>query len=182
MKANILQEIEIPEKTEVKVEGRTITVKGEKGELKRQIPVKSIKIEVNDNKILLSAEKATQREKRMILTMQSHIKNMLKGANENYIYKLKICSSHFPMTVNVDNGKLVVKNFLGEAKARTLTLKQGVDVKIEGTEIIVESPDKELAGLTAGAIEQVCRITNRDRRIFQDGIYIIEKPKRIENE
>jgi len=52
----------------------------------------------------------------------------------------------------------------------------GAEVKIEEQIIIVESPDLELAGQTAASIEKLCKITNRDRRIFQDGIYIYEKP------
>ncbi len=59
-----------------------------------------------------------------------------------------------------------MQNFLGEKVPRVIKLKQGVDVKIEGQEITVESPDKELAGQTAAAIEQLCKITKRDRRIF----------------
>lgn len=184
MKTEISTEVEIPEKTEVKIDGSTVSVKGEKGEIKRKLLNKKLDMEVKDNKVVLSAKGATQREKRIMFAFESHIKNMVHGVNSPFSYTLKVCSSHFPMTVTVDNGVFKVKNFLGESKPRTLNLKEGVTVKIEGDSIKVESPDKELAGLTAGAIEQVCRITNRDRRIFQDGIFIIEKPKRLieENE
>ena len=52
---------------------------------------------------------------------------------------------------------------------------KGVEVKIAGTEIVVSAADIELAGITASKIENLCRITNRDRRIFQDGCYITQK-------
>ena len=48
-------------------------------------------------------------------------------------------------------------------------------VNVKGTDIIVEGVDIEKVGQAAGKIEQLCRITNKDRRIFQDGIYIVEK-------
>ena len=46
---------------------------------------------------------------------------------------------------------------------------------IKGDIIIVEGIDKELAGQTAARIEQSTRITNKDRRVFQDGCYITDK-------
>jgi len=48
-------------------------------------------------------------------------------------------------------------------------------VKVEGDIVIVESPNKELAGQVAADIEQKVRRTKYDNRIFQDGIWIFEK-------
>ena len=67
------------------------------------------------------------------------------------------------------------KNFLGEKSPRTLTLKKNVSIKIEGDLIAIESPNKELAGQMASDIELLTAKANRDLRVFQDGIYMIEK-------
>ncbi len=171
---NITAEIEIPEKTNLDI-GKDIVIKGEKGEIKRRLVSPKVTIEKKDNKVVLSAKNATKREKITIGTFKSHIKNMIKGANEGHSYRLKICSGHFPMTVAVSGNELTVKNFLGESIPRVLKLKEGVDVKVDGENVVVESINKELAGQTAADIEQLTRITNRDKRIFQDGIWIIEK-------
>ena len=56
---------------------------------------------------------------------------------------------------------------------------ENVNVKIEGDVIVIESTDKEAAGKTATNIEQLTRITDKDRRIFQDGIYVIEKSGKV---
>jgi len=175
MKINIEAKIEIPEKVEVKIEDSIINVKGPKGEISKKILHPKLKIDVQDKNIVISSKKATKREKKMTGTFSAHIKNMLKGVVEPFVYKLKICSSHFPMTASVKGNEFSVQNYLGESVPRTLGFKEGVNIKVEGAEITVESSDKELAGQTAAAIEQLCKITNRDRRIFQDGIYIISK-------
>lgn len=176
MKAKLLsEEVEIPSGVEVTISNKTLIAKGQKGENKRVLADPKIKVEKKENKVVVSAKKATKREKRVVGTFASHIENMLKGVTEQWVYKLKICSGHFPMNASVAKDEFVVKNFLGETVPRKLKLKQGVSVKVEGDIVLVESTDKELAGQTAADIEQLTRITNRDRRIFQDGIWIIEK-------
>jgi large subunit ribosomal protein L6 len=111
----------------------------------------------------------------MMQTFKAHIKNLIRGVMEGHLYKLKICSGHFPMSVSVSGEEFIIKNFMGENVPRTLKLKENVSVKVEGDQVIVESIDKEKAGQTAADIEQLTRVTNKDLRIFQDGIYITFK-------
>ena len=82
------------------------------------------------------------------------------------------------MNVSMSGAQFIVKNFLGEKIPRVLHIKEGAKVTISGTEVVVESINKEIAGQVSADIEQLCRITNRDRRIFQDGIYITQKAKK----
>src|SRR6185437_14301280 len=113
--------------------------------------------------------------KRLLETNAAHIRNMLRGAKDGHIYKLKICSGHFPMSVTLKGDHFEVKNFIGEKVPRVLKVKQGVKVTIAGTDITVESHNKELAGSQASAKELLTRRPGFDTRIFQDGIYITEK-------
>ncbi len=176
MKAlNYVEEMEIPEGISAKFEGAVLVVSKGKASVKRAFHDPRLKVRVQGNKILLEAPKVTKKEKMQIGTFVAHIKNMLNGVNKPYVYKLRICSGHFPMNIAVSGKTITVKNFVGEKIPRVLTLKEGVEVKMEGTDIIVSSPDKELAGMTAGAIELICRRPGFDPRIFQQGIYIIEK-------
>jgi large subunit ribosomal protein L6 len=175
MRLDITEKIEIPEGVEVKIEAGTINIKGAKGEVNRKLLSPKVNITVEGKEIVVFAKKGTKREKKLIGTFKAHIKHMIKGAVEGHTYKLKVCSTHFPMTAEVKDGEFSVNNFLGESIPRKIKLKEGVDVKIEGDQITVESPDKEVAGQTAASIEQLCRITDKDKRIFQDGIYLIEK-------
>lgn len=176
MKHEVLSEtIVVPEGCTFLVDKKLIVAKGPKGELSRPLPDKKIIVSVQASEVTLTYKQATKREKRMLLTTKAHISNMLKGVVSGFVYKLKICSGHFPMNVSVKGDVLEVKNFIGEKVPRKLVIKQGASVKVNGDEIIVESSDKEIAGQVAGSIENLMKRPGFDKRIFQDGIYIVEK-------
>lgn len=172
---NYREEIEIPEGVSAERQGKEITVKGPKGQVKRQLYSPRVDVSIENNAIVLSAENMRKREKAVIGTFRAHVKNMFRGVTEGHVYKLKVCSGHFPMNVSFSNNTLTVKNFIGEKVPRTLAVKSEVSVKVDGEEITVESTNKEAAGQTAGSIEKLTKRVNFDKRIFQDGIYIVEK-------
>ena len=172
-------QIELPEGITLTREPRTITVKGPKGEVTRKLADKSVSVEVKGNVVDIGYDFDSKSYKKNLFTIRAHIKNMIKGVSEGYEYKLKICSGHFPMNVSLKGDLFEVKNFIGEKVPRQLKLKQGVDVKINGDIIEVKSSDKEIAGQTAASIEKLTKRLGFDKRIFQDGIYIIEKDGKV---
>jgi large subunit ribosomal protein L6 len=167
--------VEIPEKVTTDLKDGLFTVKGPKGEVKRAFIFPRITIVKEGNTIVFTALKPTKREKAAIFTTEAHLKNMFKGVLHGSLYKLKICSGHFPMKVTLKGNVLEVKNYMGETVPRTLKIKPGVDVQVKEPEITVSSPNRELAAQTAAAIEQIARRASFDRRVFQDGIYITMK-------
>jgi len=70
---------------------------------------------------------------------------------------------------------VVISNFLGEKIPRKANILKDVKVQLDNDILIVEGLDKEKTAQTAANIERATRITNRDRRVFQDGCYIISK-------
>jgi large subunit ribosomal protein L6 len=169
------REIVIPQGVTVTFNDKTITVKGKNGELSKELYYPNVKMTVEDGKFILQATNVSKADKMYLGTFRSHLINMFAGATRNYVYTLKVCSGHFPMTVGLSGKKFEVKNFLGEKVPRVLIIKEGANVKVEGDKITVSSCNKELSGQVAADIELLTRITNRDRRIFQDGIYITLK-------
>jgi len=167
-------EIPIPAGVEVKIEPANIIVKGPKGQVVRTFP-KDVEIKKVDSKIEVSTKYKTAAARALVGTFVAHIKNMFTGVQNPFVYKLKIASIHFPITVTIQNGMILVSNFLGEKRARRAKIPAGAVVKIEGDFITVESPDVEIAGMTATRIELATRVRSRDRRTFLDGIYVIEK-------
>jgi large subunit ribosomal protein L6 len=175
MKKEITKKIEIPEGIEVSVIGDRIIVKNKDQTNEREFDLVKLSLEKKGNEIILENKKASKNEKRRINTIASHIKNMIKGIQEKFEYKLKVCFSHFPMTVEVKGNEAIIKNFLGERSPRTVKIPKGAEVKVDKEIITVTASDKEIAGQAAANFEMVTRITNKDRRIFQDGIFITNK-------
>jgi len=176
MKINDLEyTIEIPDAVNVEVDDKTITVKGPKGEQKREFNYPKVNINKKGKDVVIASKLATMKEKTMMGTLRAHLRNMIQGVNEGFTYKLAVCSSHFPMNISVNENKVITKNFLGEKIPRTANILEGVSVKVQGKEIVVEGIDLEKVGQTAANIEHSTKITNRDRRRFQDGIYITQK-------
>ncbi len=166
--------IEIPENIKVELVGRTVKMSRDGEEIKKDL---NCDLREEKGKLILESERGDKMEKKMIKTARAHIRNMISGLEKSYVYKLQICSVHFPMSVNVSGNELVIKNFLGETVKRTAKILPGVNVSIQGDIISVENIDKEKAGQTAANIEKSTRIKKRDRRVFQDGIFIIKKEK-----
>lgn len=171
--------VEIADGVEVSINGNEFTVKGNGKELKRAFDIGKIRSEVKDGKVLLVAKNATKRESKMMGTMDAHLKNMIKGVNEDFVYELEICHVHFPMNVKAEGNKIVIKSFLGETTVRESKILDGAKVDIKGSKITVTGADIEATGQTAANLEKATKLTGRDRRIFQDGIFITKKPYRV---
>jgi large subunit ribosomal protein L6 len=175
MKKEIFQEIEIPKGLEINIDENELIIKGPEGEQKKNFNIERIVFEKKENKIIIGSKKARKTEKKMINTITAHIKNMIKGVQEKFEYNLKIVFNHFPITVEIQGNEAVVKNFLGEKVPRKVEILEGAEVKIEKDLITINSANKEIAGQTAANFEKATRISARDRRVFQDGIFMINK-------
>jgi len=167
--------MDLPQGVAASISGQFLVIKGPKGESKRELKQHNIKLEVHNGRLVFETKNTTKRDKKNMGTLRSHVKNMIKGSMEPHTYILKICAGHFPMMVSVADGKLQIKNFLGEKVPRMLKLKEGASVKVDGQTIHIESTSKETAGQVAADIEQLTRRPGFDTRVFQDGCYIIVK-------
>jgi len=175
MKKQLYQTIEIPEGIEVAIEGNVFKVKGPQGESEREFNLYRLEVSKVENKIKIGAKQATKTEKKMMNTIVAHLKNMFGGLNEKFEYKLKVCSSHFPISVEVKDDKAIIKNFLGEKIPRECSIPKDTEIKVKGDQIVVMSVNKESAGQAAANFELATKVGKRDKRVFQDGIYIINK-------
>lgn len=175
MKQALREELVLPSGVTAQLQGSRLRLKGPQGETEKEFRYPFIGVAIEGHKVVLTAPRRGRRERTIVGSFAAHITNMIKGVQELHAYTLKICSGHFPMSVSVSGTKFTVKNFLGESVPRTTEIMPKVTVKMNDKEIIVSSADKEAAGQTAARIEQLCRISNRDIRIFMDGIWLTDK-------
>ena len=169
--------VALPEGVQARYENGMMYVAGKLGEVKKKLSYPTIKITVEDGKIKLSSEGENRKAKRLIKTFAAHIQNMIKGVQEGFTYKLKVIYTHFPTTVKVEGNKVIIENFIGERSPRIANILPGVEVKVQKQDITVTGIDLEAVSQTAANIERTTRIVGKDRRVFQDGIFIVEKGK-----
>ena len=175
---NVKENVDLPEGVTAELRNGSLAIKGPKGELIKNFLYPKIKVSAENSIITFTVRKFTKNEKKILNTYVAHLKNMIKGVTEGHEYKLKICSGHFPMNVSLKGSTLEVKNFIGESVPRNITFKENVEVKLNGDIIVVTGIDKELVAQSAASIERLTRRNGFDRRVFQDGIYIIKKDGR----
>ena len=177
------KKIKVPEGFKAEVSGMSVAVSGPKGRLAREFKgMYGIVIERTEDGIKASSESEMRKQKSKVGAIIAHVRNMIRGLDEGYTAKLKIIYTHFPVTVKVEekDRKVMVTNFLGEKSSRVARIF-GDDTKVEvkAADIVVTGTDIEAVGQTAASMEQVTRVRAHDRKVFQDGIFITEKPKGI---
>lgn len=174
-KENMQAEVAIPENVQLNINGSIVSVKGQKGELKRDFIFPNIAIARKDSKVVISADNVTKKEKAVINAFAAHLNNMFTGVTKGYKYKLKIVFSHFPVTAKVAGDKLEITNFLGEKAPRIAKIFGNAKITAGKEEIVIEGIDVESVGQTAANIEQATKIRYKDIRVFQDGIYLTSR-------
>jgi len=167
--------LDIPEGVTVEI-NETVRVQGPRGLLERKLTFPGVRIKKDDEAVVVYSDMKRARQKAMVGTIAGHIKNMIQGVTEGFEYRMKVVYSHFPIRVKVQGNEVVIENFLGEKHPRKARIIGQTRVEVKGDQLIISGVSKEDCGQTAANIEQSTRVRGYDIRVFQDGIYIVEKP------
>ncbi len=141
------QKIEIPAKTEVTMVDGLFTVKGPKGELKREFK-SVIAIKIDGSSITLEPMKNSLETKALWGTYASHVKNMITGVNTPYVKKLILEGIGYKSDVVGTTLKMA----LGFSHPVNVEIPQGLTVTSEKGTITVTGPDKEAVGQFAAEV------------------------------
>ena len=169
--------ITIPDEVTAKMDRLELTVEGSNGSVTRRLLYPDIDVSVDGDAVVIEAAADDAKTNATVGTFTSHIENMIHGVTEGWEYQMEVFYAHFPMQVDATGDEVVIENFLGERAPRTTTIRGDTDVQIDGEQITLTGPDKEAVGQTAADIEQLTKVPDKDERIFQDGVYVIQKPQ-----
>jgi large subunit ribosomal protein L6 len=167
--------VKIPDGVKAQLDGSQLRVTGPKGQLSRSMRFPQVIVICKGNEVTISTDSKRKEITAMVGTLEAHTKNMCRGVIDGFEYHMKMVYSHFPIQLKLQGNRLEIANFLGEKKARYARIELGVAAKIANDEVILTGIDRELVGISAANIEHATRIRNRDPRVFQDGIYIVQR-------
>lgn len=139
--------IQIPEKTEVKVEGNLVTVNGPLGELKVEM-VDGFEINIEGSELTIKPKKDNIQTNALWGTYVSLIKNAIDGVNQEFEKRLIIEGVGYRAEVQGD--KLVLN--VGFSHPVELKTEEGVKVEVEKEKISVKGIDKQKVGHFASVI------------------------------
>jgi large subunit ribosomal protein L6 len=171
------QRIEIPSDCQLSLEDKKVTINGPKGSLERTFPEPQTKIKTEGNELVVTTHINRKKSRALVGTAIAHIRNMFVGVQHGYEYEMKIVYSHFPITVDIQDKIVIIKNFIGERGVRRARLIGDVQVRTTEDEVFISGINIEHVSQSAANIQQACKIRDKDRRIFLDGIYVIRKTK-----
>ena len=169
--------IEIPDEVSAEVSNLDLTVEGPNGSVTRTLWYPSVSVSVEGDEVVITADADDAKTNATVGTFESHVSNMIHGVTEGWEYEMEVYYAHFPMQVDVEGDEVVIENFLGERSERRTPLRGDTEVQVDGEVVTLSGPSKEDVGQTAADIEQLTRVTDKDNRVFQDGVYITQKPQ-----
>ncbi len=173
-------ELVIPEGITVTQKKHMLTFVGPLGKTHKSFRTIPINIEIVENKVILKTIDFKKRDYAILHTARSLIRNIFEGLIDGYTIKMKIVYAHFPVTVKVDNKKVIIENFQGERAPRITHIVGNTKVIPKGEDVILTGEVWTDITQTAANIELKTKVKNKDHRVFLDGIYVYDKKKGLE--
>ena len=141
--------IQVPKGVEIKFNGNLISLKGLKGELKKDFN-QVLDISLNGDELVLKLKKETKDKKILALwgLSRSLVANMIKGVSEGFEKSLEFEGVGYKAAVKGNELELN----LGYSHPVSVQAPLGISFKVEKNVIKVSGIDKELVGHVAATI------------------------------
>jgi large subunit ribosomal protein L6 len=145
--------IPLPQGVSVKVDGRSIEVKGPKGVLTRTVHPE-VEVEVQGSVLKIKQRVEGAATKNLWGLFRTLINNMVKGVSEGFSKTLEIVGVGWKVE---EEGKDALRFSLGYSHPVVFRLPKGISSAVEAKagKITLSSADKELLGQTAATIRRL---------------------------
>ncbi|NLD39470.1 MAG: 50S ribosomal protein L6 [Desulfatiglans sp.] len=139
--------IQIPKDVKIDIKDDMITVKGPKGELKRQINP-NVSLNIENDTLLITAKDDSKECNACHGLFRALVANMVKGVSKGFERILEIVGVGYKAEVS---GRKATFN-LGYSHPVVYELPNGIDATIDKSKITLSGIDNELLGETAAKI------------------------------
>lgn len=148
--------VQIPSGVELSVEGRSVRVKGPKGELSLalhpHVTVAREKSEAHGDIVTVAVKNENDKKDRALWGLFNRlVANMISGVTKGYEKSLEFVGVGFKVSVA---GK-AVKMDVGFSHEVDFPLPPGIDAKVEKNTLTLSGIDKQLVGETASRIRRI---------------------------
>ena len=143
--------VPVPSGVQVTIDGSTVTTRGPKGELTRQLD-STMKIEQQGSEIVVERPNDEKRSRAMHGLTRSLINNMVTGVSEGYQKSLEIVGVGYRATQDGQGVSVQV----GYSRPISIAPLPGVQLEVEGqNRVHVRGPEKEIVGQMAAQIRRI---------------------------
>ena len=145
--------IKIPKGVDVKIEEKTVKVKGPKGALEKDIP-EPIEVEMKGDELLCKRPSDDRKIRALHGLTRALINNMVVGVSEGFVKELLVIGVGYKVE---EKGRQLVFH-LGYSHPIEFPLPDGIKATVERQKEIkvrLEGADKELLGLVASKIRSL---------------------------
>ncbi|MEM9200998.1 MAG: 50S ribosomal protein L6 [Actinomycetota bacterium] len=143
--------ITVPGGVDISIDGSSITVKGSKGELSRELPG-GIVAAIDDGTLTVTRPDDSKESRAYHGLCRSLIQNMIVGVNEGFIKELQIQGVGYRATAKGSNA---LELALGFSHPVSIEAPEGIEFEVPAqTQILVKGIDKQLVGQVAADIRK----------------------------
>ena len=143
--------IALPKGVEVRIDGNTVTVKGPKGELARDI-LPEIDVSQEDGQLIVTRPTDQQRHRAMHGLTRTLVDNMVRGVSEGFAKTLEMQGVGYRAQMQGNDLQLAV----GFSHPVNVAPPPGIEFEVEGTtRIVVKGINKEQVGQVAADVRKI---------------------------
>lgn len=144
------QPVSVPTGVTVEINGKKVSIKGPKGELKKELN-KNIQAELNGNEIIISRLNEEKETKSLHGLTKSLIANMVDGVTKGYEKQLEIIGVGYRAQVNKNKISLT----LGYSHPIEYTAPEGIEFELDKEKkniLTIRGIDKQVVGEVAAKV------------------------------